>query len=268
MSQILHRQWLAGLILGLGPASLTKAQDNPPAIDSTRLPPLPVVATPAFPILRPAPPLIEVPPGANLPIWRPIPPDPVAFEIAHPPKHVDRKIGSWKWRRLQGKIWGYPEEFEPRPLGAALYEAGKIMTANAAEASLVLHRFDFVEGTTELSPRGGDQLAKFAAQLAVSPFPLIVERTPEDPRLAEARRFAVLARLARGPSPVPSDRVLVGVPRAHGLSGTDAQVIAGNALGRTQQYGPPIPINSNGVNSPSGVTSSAGVGLGAGGIGP
>ena len=147
-----------------------------------------------------------------------------------------------------------------------MYEAGKIMTANAAEAGLVLHRFDFVEGTTELSPRGGDQLAKFAAQLAVSPFTLIVERTPEDPRLAEARRFAVLARLARGPCPVPSDRVLVGVPKAHGMSGTDAQVIAGNALGRTQQYGPPIPINSNGVNSPSGVTS--GGGSGAGGLIP
>jgi hypothetical protein len=125
---------------------------------------------------------------------------------------------------------------------------------------LVLHRFDFVEGSTELSPRGGDQLAKIAAQLAVSPFPLIVERTPEDPALAESRRYAVLARLARGPCPVTSDRVLVGVPKAHGLSGTDAQVIAGNALGRTQQYGPPIPINSNGVNSPSGVTSGSGSG--------
>jgi hypothetical protein len=42
------------------------------------------------------------------------------------------------------------------------------------------------------------------------------------------------------------------------MSGTDAYVIGGNALGRVQQYGPPIPINSNGVNSPSGVTSSSG----------
>ncbi len=132
------------------------------------------------------------------------------------------------------------------------------MVANAAEAGLVLYHYDFVEGSSELNPRGGDQLAKVAAQLAVSPFPLIVERTPDDPALAESRRYAVLARLARGPCPVPSDRVLVGVPKAHGLSGTDAQVIAGNALGRTQQYGPPIPINSNGVNSPSGVTSGSG----------
>ena len=43
-------------------------------------------------------------------------------------------------------------------------------------------------------------------------------------------------------------------PRATGLSGIDAQIIGGNALDRTREYGPPIPINSNGVNSPSGVT--------------
>ena len=61
-----------------------------------------------------------------------------------------------------------------------------------------------------------------------------------------------------GPCPATSDRVLVGSPIAHGLSGPDAQIIAGNALNRTLGYGPPIPINSNGVNSPSGVTISAG----------
>jgi hypothetical protein len=261
MSQIGRRVWLAGLILGLGPAELSTAQDLPPAlppVDPGSLPPLPAATGPAFPLLRPTPLVNQVPPGGASPIWRPSPPDPVTLERRDQPKHVEHKSLSWKWRRLQGKIWGYPEEFEPRPLGAAMYEAGKIMTANAAQAGLVLHRFDFIEGTSELNARGGDQLAKHAAQLAVSPFPLIIERTPEDPALAESRRYAVLARLARGPSPVQSDRVLVGVPKAHGLSGSDAQVIAGNALGRTQQYGPPIPLNSNGVNSPSGVTSSSG----------
>jgi hypothetical protein len=264
MFQIGRRRLLAGLILGfgLGPASISIAQDLPPAlppVDPASLPPLPAAAAaPTFPLVRPLPPVNQVPPRGALPIWRPATIDPVALERRDRPKHVEHKGLSWHWRRLQGRLWGYPEEFEPRPLGSAMYEAGKIMTANAAEAGLVLHRFDFVEGTSELSQRGGDQLAKHAAQLAVSPFPLIVERTPENPALAESRRYAVLAALARGSCPVPSDRVLVGVPKAHGLSGTDAYVIAGNALGRTQQYGPPIPINSNGVNSPSGVTSSSG----------
>lgn len=270
MSPIRCRAWMAGLTLGLGLGSPSPSEAQglpsplPPPID---LPPLPasptIAAPPGYSLVRPAPSVVEVPPGGNLPAWRPGPIDPIALERLDRPGHPRRKAHSWTWRRLQGRIFGYPEEYQPRPLGSALYEAGKIMTANAAEVGLVLYRYDFVEGTSELSPRGGDQLAKLAAQLAVSPFPLLVERTPEDPALAESRRFAVLARLARGPMPVTSDRVLVGVPRAHGLSGSDAQVIAGNALGRVQQYGPPIPINSNGVNSPSGVTSA-----GSGGIAP
>jgi hypothetical protein len=271
MSQIRRWRWLAGLILGLGPAATPAgAQLLPPAlpppVDPAGLPPLPVDPSPAYSLVRPRPSIVEVPPGGNLPVWRPSPLDPIAMERLDRPKHVEHKRLSWPWRRTQGKVWGYPEEFEPRPLGAAVYESGKIMVANAAEAGLVLHRFDFLEGSTELSPRGGDQLAKMAAQLAVSPFTLIVERTPEDPRLAEARRYAVLARLARGPCPVPSDRVLVGVPKAHGMSGTDAQVIAGNALGRTQQYGPQIPLLNSGVNSASG--GSGGASSASGGNGP
>ena len=244
-----RRRWLAGLLLGLAPVSASEAQDLPA---QAALPPLPAVEP--SPFVRPRPPIVEVPPGGNLPGWRPNPLDPVALERWHQPGHVPHKARSWPWRRIQGRFWGYPEEFEPRPLGAALYEANMIQVANAAEVGLVLHRFDFLDGSNELNARGLDQLAKLAAQLSVSPFPLIVERTPEDPGLAESRRFVVLARLARGPVPVTSDRVLVGVPKAFGLSGTDAQVIAGNSLGRTQGYGPPIPIQSIGVNSPSGVT--------------
>jgi hypothetical protein len=39
------------------------------------------------------------------------------------------------------------------------------------------------------------------------------------------------------------------------MSGNDADIISANALQRTRLYGPPIPINSNGVNSPGGVTN-------------
>ena len=137
-----------------------------------------------------------------------------------------------------------------------MYEHGKIMVANAAAARLVLYQYDFVDGTSELNTRGMDQLAKFTAQLANSPFPLIVERTTLDPSLADRRRYAVLARLAAGPYPMPSDRVLVGIPSATGMSGIDAQIIGANALTRTGQYGPPIPLQSSGVNSPSGSSSS------------
>jgi hypothetical protein len=261
MSLIRRRRLFAGFILGLGSAASSSAQDLPPVFQ-----PLPggpagvqpgAVNSPSF-IARPMPPVMEVPPGGVGPIWAPAPLDPIALE-RHQAGSVEKKARSWHWRRVQGKFWGYPEEFEPRPLGASLYEHGKIMVANGAAARLVLYQFDFIDGTSELSPRGVDQLAKFAVQLAASPFPLIVERTP-DLGLAERRRYAVLARLAGGPFPLPSDRVLVGVPTPNGMSGIDAHIIGSNSLTRTQQYGPPIPLQSNGVNSPSGVTGSGGNG--------
>jgi hypothetical protein len=262
MSQFRHRrQVVAGFILGLVPAATASAQGLPPALTPPVDPvPAPVAANDSGPMIaRPFPPVIQVPPQGAGPIWSQPPIDPVALErLDQPPGFLRKKIHSWHWRRVQGRFYGYPEEFEPRPLGASLYEHGKIMAANGAQARLVLYRYDFIEGTSELSPRGIDQLVKYSAQMAVSPYPLIIERTIGDPTLAESRRYAVLARLAQSPTPMTSDRVLVGVPMPNGLSGTDAQIIAGNGLQRTQSYGPPIPLLSNGVNSPSGVTGGGG----------
>jgi hypothetical protein len=180
--------------------------------------------------------------------------DPVAT-ARKGPHFVWKKIRSWPWRRAQGKILGYPEEFKPRPLGSSLHAMGRTMVSNGAEARLALYDYDFAPGSAELTERGRDQLARAAAQLAASPFPLIVERTPTDPALAGERRRVVIEALAASSIPVGPDRVLVGQPAPFGMSGVNAQIVSANALNRTQQYGPPIPINANGVNSPSGVTN-------------
>jgi hypothetical protein len=257
-----RRHQVAGFILGLVPAATASAQGLPPALPPSVDPSAPLAAVNEVPgpIVRPLPPMIQVPPQGVGPVWAQTPLDPVALEKLDKPGFIRKKLQSWHWRRFQGKFYGYPEEFQPRPLGAALYENGKVMVANAAAARLVLYHYDFVEGTAKLTPRGEDQLIKFTAQLSVSPYPLIIQRTIDDPPLAEKRRYAVLAWLAQSPCPLTSDRVLVGVPTPYGLSGTDAQIIAGNGIQRTQSYGPPIPLLSNGVNSPSSVTSGGGSG--------
>ncbi len=262
MSKFRRRHHLvAGFILGLVPAATASAQGLPPVFTPTADPAVPPPASMTGEmIVRPLPPVIEVPPQGAGPVWSQPPIDPIAVERLDKPGFFQKKLRSWHWRRLQGRFYGYPEEFQPRPLGASLYEHGKIMVANGAAARLVLYRYDFVEGTSELTPRGMDQLVKFMSQLSVSPYPLIIERTTGDPALAEARRYAVLAKLAQSPVPLTSDRVLVGIPTPNGLSGTDAQIIAGNGIQRTQSYGPPIPLLSNGVNSPSSVTNSNGGG--------
>ncbi|MDG3004743.1 hypothetical protein [Paludisphaera mucosa] len=260
-----RRRASAAWILGLATATARVASAQPageapvfiphpmpPAIAPAAYGPAPAVVEP--PLVRPAPVAIEAPPDEiENPLER-APLDPVAA-ARKGPHFFFKKIRSWHWRRAQGKLLGYPEEFRPRMLGSSVYAMGRTMASNGAEARLALHDYDFAPGSAELNERGRDQLAKAAAQLAASPYPLIVERTPDDPELAGARRRAVLDALAAASFPVAEERVLVGQPLPFGMSGVNAQIVSANALNRTQQYGPPIPINANGVNSPSGVTN-------------
>jgi hypothetical protein len=254
MSLIRRRRLIAGLLAGVAPCGSLLAQDLPEP-----LPPPPTTAVttapPPAPVMIPTPPVMHVAPTGPRPTWLPEPLDPVQLQ-KHAPRKVAKKAHSWLWRRYQGKFAGYPEDFAPRPLGAALYDVNRTMVANGAAAKLVLFDFDFEPGTSRLRPRGHDQLVRMSAQLAASPYPLIIERTLANPALAEARRAAVLAELAAGPLPVTADRVLVGMPKPYGMAGNDADIIYSNSLQRTRLYGPPIPLNSNGVNSPGGVTNS------------
>lgn len=246
----------AGFALVLTTANKGSAQDVPALPVAPRTSAFEVDRPPVYPpAVIPKPPIVFVPPNGPQPGWMPSPLDPVA-EARLQPKFVEHKSRSWLWRRFQGKVGGYPEEFAPRPFGSSLHEHGRMMVANGAAARLVLFNYDFVEGTSQLSPRGREQLAKVSLQLVACPYPLLIERTPESPGLAEARRASVLNELAAGPYPIDPGRVLVGLPSPRGLSGAEATIITANQLNRTQQYGPPIPIISNGLNSPSGVTNN------------
>ena len=273
MSRIHRRARVASLVAGLGLGLVVVGPVRGQGVPAGSLPePLPAIPAPGLdgaglsvgpefaspPEVRPTPVVTQVPPEGFRPTWFREADDPVAV-ARRGPKHVDHKRRSTVWRRLQGRLYGYPEEFVPRPLGASLYDHGLAMTANAAAARLTLYNFDFNPGSAELSPRGVEQLGRLVPQMLASPFPLLIERTPDNPTLAARRREAVAVRLAQGPCPLPPDRVVVGVPIATGLSGIDAQIIAANAFARVQQYGPPIPIESNGINSPSGVTINSGI---------
>jgi hypothetical protein len=60
--------------------------------------------------------------------------------------------------------------------------------ANGEAARMVLYRYDFEDGSPMLNARGLDELARIAALLPQNFYPLVVERTPCDPGLAEARK--------------------------------------------------------------------------------
>jgi hypothetical protein len=138
---------------------------------------------------------------------------------------------------LQKCMFGFPEEFEARPLGESVYRHYDTHVANGEAARMVLYQYDFVPGGEGLNYRGLDRVAQIQALLPRNAFPVVIERTPDCPPLAEARRVAVLNALGHGPFPIPPERVLVGPPIALGLQGVEAEVIYRNQINVIRSYG-------------------------------
>jgi hypothetical protein len=148
-------------------------------------------------------------------------------------------------RKLQACFLGYPEEFGAPPLGHSVYLNGRTQVENGEAVRMVLYHYDFEEGGARLTLRGRDQLAKIADLLPRNFFPVVIERTPEMPELAEARRMFVLQALAQGPFPVPPERVLVSAPPTPGLRGFEAEIIYRNQIGVTRSAGTPLPASQD-----------------------
>jgi hypothetical protein len=145
-------------------------------------------------------------------------------------------LSRWRWHRtqckrhLQDQFLGYAEEFNEWPLGEAVYAHARTQAANGLAARMVFYHYDFVDGTSQLNVRGRDKLAMVAATLPTTFFPVVVERTPKEPGLDDARRSALLAQLAQGSFPVPAERVVIGPSIANGMTGAEAILIYGNQL--------------------------------------
>lgn len=171
---------------------------------------------------------------------------------------------SW-WQRCKARLsacLGNESEFEPVPLGASVYATYRNHIANGTAARMVLCHYDFVDGTAALNTHGQDHVAKIAAVLAHNGFPVIIERTPANPALAEARRLTVLNLLGQGGVAIPPDRVVIGPPIANGLRGGEAEIIYQNLLTQTQQRGLVTGAASGFVGA---ATTPPGAGAGTGG---
>lgn len=224
-----------GLALGAVVALPASGQDSPVA---TGPPPLGVAASP------------DETTNINR---RPPTPRPGLFGWRQ--RHAERK------RHLQDAFIGYPEEFNEWPLGSSLYDLGRTEVANGQAARLILNHMDFVGDTAVLNYRGQDKLMAIAAQLPTNFAPVIVERTPWAPQIAEDRRLAILGMLAHGSFPIPAERVVIAPPIARGLTGVEA-VIA-NTSRTTQFTNGGTNVAGSGIN---GVGPSSG-GSGAGSMG-
>jgi len=108
---------------------------------------------------------------------------------------------------------------------------------NGVAARMTLYDYDFLCGTEQLNLRGKDRLFQIALLLGHNTHPLVIERTPHAPGLAEARRLAVLLALNQCPVPVPPERVVIGHPLAVPLPGWEAVFIYQNLESRTLSGG-------------------------------
>jgi hypothetical protein len=161
------------------------------------------------------------------------------------------------WRHLQECFLGYPEEFKPAPLGQSVQRAYTTHVANGTAARMVLYEYDFICGTAVLNQRGKDQLARMASWLPDNVFPIVIERTPWDPALAEARRLAVWSALADSPFPVPPERVVIGPPLAYGLQGVEADLVYRNLLRQTLSQGTQGGLGGGSIGGTGGQGSGA-----------
>jgi len=187
-------------------------------------------APPAAPVL-PAPRPLGGPGAAKATLAAPAPPGCEA-PPARPLPFCERIL-----YRLQDCFLGYRDEFQSPPLGYTIHQHFKTEVANGDAARMVLYEYDFEDGGAALNLHGRDKLARVAALLSRNFCPVVIERTPCVPGLAEERRLAVLGELAHGSFPVPPERVVIGPPIANGLSGTEAALIYRNLLTQTQRQG-------------------------------
>jgi hypothetical protein len=183
----------------------------------------------------------------------------VAPPMVAPPEAAlgSPQANGWRdrWlRTYRERIWGFPEESEDAPLGRSLGTHMSTQIANGQSARMALYQYDFVPLSTELKPRGKAGLQRIAAWSLCNSSPIYLEPTPGRPDLDEARRKVVSWELANGPQPIPSERIVIGRPSPHGLSGAEALLIDRNLMQQTTARGT---MSGGGSGAQGGAATSA-----------
>jgi len=127
---------------------------------------------------------------------------------------------------LENDVVGYPDAFIEPPLGYYLNQQLAVQVAKADTHRFTLYNSDFLPGTNQFSPIGASRFNLMFARLPGWPGPIVVQWSPDEPVLAQARRQAVVETLASAGVPVTAERVLIGPSPYPGGMGTEA---AGNA---------------------------------------
>lgn len=141
---------------------------------------------------------------------------------------------------LQDKMIGYPDNFIEPPLGTYVREQFCLEVAKADPHRFTLYRSDFLPGTARFSPGGAARFNRMYARISAAPDPIIVEWTPDEPGLAQARRKAVLETFQKAGRSMPAERVVIGPSPYPGAMGVEAaqhfNAVIGRNLSAEQNY--------------------------------
>ncbi len=145
---------------------------------------------------------------------------------------------------LQDKMIGYPENFVEPPLGTYVREQMTLQVAKADPHRFTLYRTDFLPGTNRFSPIGASRFNLMYSRLGGWPGPVIIEWTPDEPALAEARRQVVLQTMQAAGHPLIAERVVIGPSPYPGAFAQEAGNNYNTLIMRSQQAAiayPPTP---------------------------
>lgn len=115
-----------------------------------------------------------------------------------------------------------PERY---PLGSVLRAHMHAEQTNAEASDFVFNLVHFVGETPHLTPDGKDHLMEVAARMRSAPFPVLIERTPNNanPQLDAERRAVVSRHLADLGNPDADQRTIVSMPYDRGLNSYEGE---------------------------------------------
>ncbi len=153
---------------------------------------------------------------------------------------------------LESTVVGYPDAFVEPPLGYYINRQFGVQVAKADPHRFTLYHTDFLPGTDQFSPNGASRFNLMFERLPQWSGPILVQWSPDEPELAQARRQAVVETLASAGVPGTPERVIIGPSPYPGGRGVEAVTQAANTILRNEAASsrfplPPIESASMGV---------------------
>ena len=143
---------------------------------------------------------------------------------------------------LENDVIGYPDAFIEPPLGYYVNQQFAVQVAKADTHRFTLYNSDFLPGTDRFSPIGASRFNLMFARLPDWSGPIVVQWSPDEPALAQARRQAVVETLASAGLPVMAHRVVIGPSPYPGGRGVEAAAQAANTIFRDEASSSRFPL--------------------------